>query len=87
MIQVPILSVFCVLCQHKTSEPALTRSVGVMFAMMVARAKPNKVSLYPNNNVRYMALQALAGLTNLDINSFIKNAPEVKKLTSLHDQA
>ena len=34
-----------------------------------------------------MALQALAGLTNIDINIFIKHAPEVKKLidTSLVD--
>ena len=54
-----------------------------MFSMMIARAKPDKVSLYPDNNVRYMALQALAGLTNLDINTFIKNAPDVKKLIDI----
>ena len=83
VIQVAILSVFSSLCQHKASEAALVRSVGVMFGFMVARARPDKVSLYPDNNVRYMALQALAGLTNLDINTFIKNAPEVKKLIDI----
>ena len=83
VIQVAILSVFCTLCQHKASEPALVRSVAPMFSMMVARARPDKVSLYPDNNVRYMALQALAGLTSLDIQTFIKQAPEVKQLIDI----
>ena len=43
VIQVAILSVFSSLCQHKASEAALVRSVGPMFSMMVARAKPDKV--------------------------------------------
>ena len=65
----------------------MTRCVSTMFSMMVTRAMPDTVSLCPDNNVRYMALQALAGLTSLDINTFIKNASEVKKLidTSLKD--
>ena len=88
VIQVAVMSVFCVLCQHKTSDSSLGKCAGSLFVLMVNRAHPDTVSLYPDNNVRYMALQALAGLTNVDINTFIKNASDVKKLldVSLQDQ-
>ena len=83
VIQVATLSVFTTLCQHKTHESALVSNVGLMFSVILTRARPDTTSLYPDNNVRYMALQALAGLTNIDINTFIKNAGEVKKLIDI----
>ena len=83
VIQVAVLSVFCVLSQHKTSDSSLGQSAGPLFHLMINRAHPDTVSLYPDNNVRYMALQALAGLTNVDINTFIRNASEVKKLLDI----
>ena len=45
---------------------------------MVARAKADLSSLAPDNNVRYMALQALAGLTGVQLQIFLRQAPEVR---------
>ena len=54
---------------------------------MVARAKADLSSVAPDNNVRYMALQALAGLTGVQLQIFLRQAPEVNifllKLTGL----
>ena len=44
---------------------------------MVARAKADLNSVAPDNNVRYMALQALAGLTGVQLQIFLRQAPEV----------
>ena len=80
VIQVAVMSVFCILCQHKATDTSFCKRAGSLFGLMVNRAHPDTVSLYPDNNVRYMALQALSGLTNVDINIFIRNASDVKKL-------
>jgi len=80
VIQVACLSVFASLCLHCTSEPAVVASGGEVFGFMVARAKPDLSTTAPDNNVRYMALQALAALTAVDLQIFLRQAAEVKRL-------
>jgi len=47
---------------------------------MLLRARPDLSTCAPDNNVRYMAMQALAALAAVDIHTFIKQAGDVKKL-------
>jgi len=87
VIQVAVLSVFSSLCQHRTSEPALVNNASALFHSMLLRARPDLSTSNPDNNVRYMAMQALASLATVDIHTFVKQAGEVKKLldSSLED--
>lgn len=80
VIQVASLSVLASLCLHCSSSPALLSSSQSVFAFMTVRAKADTSSVAPDNNVRYMALQALAGLIAVDLQIFLRNAPEVKRL-------
>ena len=76
-IQVACLSVFASLCLHCTTDPAVVSAGSNVFGFMVARAKADLSSVAPDNNVRYMALQALAGLTGVQLQIFLRQAPEV----------
>ena len=76
--QVACLSVFASLCLHCTADPAVVSASSEVFGFMVARAKADLSSLAPDNNVRYMALQALAGLTGVQLQIFLRQAPEVR---------
>jgi len=80
VIQVAVLSVFSSLCQHRTKEAALVDSAPPLFHSMLLRARPDLSTCAPDNNVRYMAMQALAALATVDIHTFIKQAGDVKKL-------
>jgi hypothetical protein len=80
VIQVACLSVFASLCLHCATEPAVVSSGHEVFGFMAARARPDLASPAPDNNVRYMALQALAGLTAVDLQIFLRQAAEVKRL-------
>eukprot|EP00092_Neocalanus_flemingeri_P101336 GFUD01129574.1.p1 GENE.GFUD01129574.1~~GFUD01129574.1.p1 ORF type:complete len:911 (-),score=287.76 GFUD01129574.1:124-2856(-) len=80
VIQVAVLSVFSSLCQHRTKEASLVNSASALFHSMLIRARPDLSTCSPDNNVRYMAMQALASLATVDIHTFIKQAGDVKKL-------
>jgi len=80
VIQVAVLSVFSSLCQHRTKEAPLVSSAPSLFYSMLLRARPDLSTCAPDNNVRYMAMQALAALATVDIHTFIKQAGDVKKL-------
>ena len=78
VIQVACLSVFASLCLHCTTDPAVVSAGSDVFSFMVARSKADLNSVAPDNNVRYMALQALAGLTGVQLQIFLRQAPEVR---------
>ena len=78
VIQVACLSVFASLCLHCTTDPAVVSAGSDVFGFMVARSKADLNSVAPDNNVRYMALQALAGLTGVQLQIFLRQAPEVR---------
>jgi len=80
VIQVAVLSVFSSLCQHRTKDIALINLTPSLFHSILLRARPDLSTLAPDNNVRYMAMQALASLATVDIHTFIKQAGDVKKL-------
>ena len=62
VIQVAVLSVFSSLCQHRTKDIALVTLTPSLFHSILLRARPDLSTLAPDNNVRYMAMQALASL-------------------------
>jgi len=80
VIQVAILSVFSSLCQYRTKEAALVNLTPPLFHSILLRARPDLSTSAPDNNVRYMAMQALGALATVDIHTFIKQAGDVKKL-------
>jgi len=80
VIQVAILSVFSSLCQYRTKETALVNLTPPLFHSILLRARPDLSTSAPDNNVRYMAMQALGALATVDIHTFIKQAGDVKKL-------
>ena len=75
-----VLSVFCSVCQHSSSSPGLLEAAPALLAATLARALPDQTSLYPDNNVRYMALQALAGLAAVSIQAVVREAAQVKSM-------
>jgi len=80
VIQVAVLSVFSSLCQYRTKEAALVNLTPALFHSILLRARPDLSTNAPDNNVRYMAMQALGALATVDIHTFIKQASDVKKL-------
>jgi len=82
VIQVAVLSVFVSL-GHGVNVPELRDVSRIMFGFIHPRSLPVPQSQVADNNVRYMALQALSVLTQLDIQMFLKNAGEIKKLIDI----
>jgi len=86
VIQVAVLSVFVALGSPNAVQE-LKPIAREMFGFILPRALPVPQTQVADNNVRYMALQALSVLAQLDIQMFIKSATGIKKLidTSLVD--
>lgn len=78
VVQVAVMSVLSSLCQHCSSSSDVEASSEDILTCLLQRAA---LALnMADNNVRYMALQALANLASLDILVFLKHSAQVKRL-------
>jgi len=78
VVQVAVMSVLSSLCQHCSASQDVKASSDEILTCLLQRAAL-AVNM-ADNNVRYMALQALANLASLDILVFLKHSADVKKL-------